>query len=107
VLRPVAVVLGGFGLFLLLMMIVMLGVFVPIGSLIDPQLESVMLIPFALALAIALPLARAAMAFPNHLPALDRLRSEPAQRFTIVVIWLLTASGMLLLLTNTIRIAAG
>lgn len=105
--RPIAVVLGGFGLLLLLPLIVMIGIFVPIGSLIDPQLESIMLIPLALVCALVLPLARVAEAFPNHLPALDRLRSALAKRFAIVALWLVTASGMLLLLANTIRIAAG
>lgn len=106
-LRPVAVVLGGFGMLLLLLMFVMLGIVVPIGSLIDPQLESIMLIPLVLVCALVLPLARVAEAFPNHLTALDRLRSQPATRFVTVALWLLTAAGLLLLLTNTIRIAAG
>ncbi|MGH9174833.1 MAG: hypothetical protein ACRD1H_10765, partial [Vicinamibacterales bacterium] len=106
-LRPVAVVLGGFGLLLLLPLTVTIGIFVPIGSLIDPQLESIMLIPLALVCALVLPLARVAEAFPSHLTALDRLRSELATRYVTVALWLLTAAGLLLLLTNTIRIAAG
>ncbi len=107
VLRPLAVVLGGFGLLVLLPLTVMIGIVVLIGSLIDPQLESIMRIPLVFMCALTLPLARVVEAFPNHLSALDRLRPALATRFVIVALWLVTASGLLLLLTNTIRIVVG
>jgi len=106
-LRPVVVVLGGIGLLAVVLLMVTNVIFITFDALTNPRIETIVLLPLVLAFAITLPLARIAVAFPNHLTALDRLRSASATRFLTVALWLLTVAGLLLLLTNTIRIAAG
>ncbi|MDQ3549246.1 MAG: hypothetical protein M3439_10570 [Chloroflexota bacterium] len=106
-LRAVVVVLGGLGLVGAMLPVAVNAIIVPIHAATDPSWETIVLIPFILTCVITVLLTRVAVAFPNHLSALGRLRSESVTRFAIVALWLLTASGLLLLLTNTIRIATG
>lgn len=107
VLGAVAIALGGITLVFASLMLVVNGVTVPIVAVTEPGIDTIVVAPLVLLLLIGIPLTRLAVATPDHLPVLDRLRTTAVSRLVRIVLMLATVAGLLVLLTNTIRIAAG
>lgn len=106
-LRGVATLLGGLGLVIVLSFIVSIGIFVTLSELLNPSLGSIVVVPLALAVAFGLPMSRIALAFPDRMAALDRLRSESSTRIVTIVMWFAVGAGLLTLSISMIRIVAG
>ena len=104
VLGAVAAVLGGIALFSMLLLLVVNGITVPVQAVGDPGIGTIVVAPLLLIVLIVVLLTRVAVAFPNRLTVLARLRTSFATRFVVGAIWLATVVGLLVLLINSIRI---
>ncbi len=105
-LGAVAVGLGGIALIVSMLALVVNTVMVPIHAVTEPGIGTVIVAPLVLLVLIGVPLTRLAVATPDRLPALDRLRAIAVSRVVSVILVLATVAGLLALLINTIRIVS-